>query len=385
MAGSVRRSGDDLDAVPLRIASSPLAADGEAGRHDALNFDTLSISGWAERNVRALLRRASRSFPECGFAFVTFEPGCDRPRKVVVSEGAEDAVASFLAARIWRPEWFADGKTRTPAAVQGLRSFAAPFHIGNEIPLRQQHALVFAVSGPMPAIMAAWKPATYGAFREPDTASLHEAADAASKALRLSVELAASQMTDLAASLNRFKLGYMAIDEAFQLVHTNATADDLLEEGRYVLRAGDALKFADQSADARLRQLLRHLAGKSRQAEDAEGVIAVRSGDGTHLARLVANVQRDTDDSLLGPPLFAITISQNKSLTGVEPAQLRRQGFTSAEAELAANLMRGLTIAQHAKERGIAVATARAHLKRAMMRVGVHRQPDLIRYIVGLS
>jgi DNA-binding CsgD family transcriptional regulator len=53
-------------------------------------------------------------------------------------------------------------------------------------------------------------------------------------------------------------------------------------------------------------------------------------------------------------------------------------GLTPAEASLAASLLGGATIAEHAKRRRIGIATARTHLSRILEKTGTRRQGDLI-------
>jgi DNA-binding CsgD family transcriptional regulator len=56
-------------------------------------------------------------------------------------------------------------------------------------------------------------------------------------------------------------------------------------------------------------------------------------------------------------------------------------GLTPAEAALVAALAAGSTLEQHARKRGVAVATVRVQLKHVNMKTGVRRQSDLVRLV----
>ena len=382
-----KSSGDDQNAVPSKDRIWPALAQNTRGSGDAADLDALNNSGWAERRIRTILRGAVRQFQECRFLVAAFGAGLRTPTKVVCSEGVDEALVEFLQQSNWRAELLsANGASVSGLIVPGgFHAFVASPEGHSDALLEQDRALVFTMPGPLTSVVAAWKPLEYGPFRELDIAPLRETAQIVSTIIRLGVEFAAAQMAGLAACLERLDLGYLVVDQSLRLVYANAAAERLLQKGDYMHRTNGVLQLADQIADTRLQQVMLYLAGKPKRAEDSEGVVAIRAANDARLARCVMTIQRDTEDALLGPPLFALTIMATRDATDVDSAQLRRRGFTPAETELVTDLMKGLTVTQHANERGIAVATARAHLKRAMMRIGVHRQTDLIRYVVGLS
>jgi DNA-binding CsgD family transcriptional regulator len=339
--------------------------------------------GWAEGNIVRVLRSALHNFPECGFAVATFDPHAERTTKVLFSDGVNDDVKVVFERARWRPEWLRATRGRAVEIAGGLRGLS-PEEGPEAAPEGTHHLQIFALAGPMNVMIAMWRSTEYGPFGELEVGPLRETAQSVASIVRLGAEIAAAQTAELAANLDRLRLGFVIVDQILRLSFANATAREMLESGAHILSVDNALKVADQVSEARLRQLIAHIASLPKHSPDATGIIAIRSGNGEALARCIANIQRDTEDSLLGTPLFGLTLSTQSQAGVTQPAQLRRLGFTPAEAELAADLLKGLTVTQHAKERGIAVATARAHLKRAMMRVGVHRQADLIRHVVGL-
>ena len=342
--------------------------------------------GWTEKHVRGVLTLAAETFPECGFSVGTFAPGSDMATKILCSDGTDPPLEALFGRSKWRPEWLSGGPGggifTIPVGVRGLAPFS---HESQESILGARHLLIFAMPGLLNVMLAIWRSADYGPFREPEMGPLREKAQSIMSVIRLGAEVAAAQTGELAANLDRLRHGFVVVDQLLRMTFLNVIAQEMLQQGAYAHTADNALRLDDPVSEARLRQVITHIAPLSRQVSEATGIIAIRAANSDSLARCIVNLQRDADDSLLGPPLFALTISAQGNTANMQPAHLRRLGFTPAESELAADLLKGLTVTQHARERGIAVATARAHLKRAMMRVGVHRQADLIRHIVGLS
>ncbi|WP_434385964.1 LuxR C-terminal-related transcriptional regulator [Melittangium boletus] len=61
----------------------------------------------------------------------------------------------------------------------------------------------------------------------------------------------------------------------------------------------------------------------------------------------------------------------------------RLHGLTPTEALLAASLAQGLSLAEFAATRGCTEQTARTHLKRVLDKMGVRRQSELVRVLLG--
>jgi DNA-binding NarL/FixJ family response regulator len=371
---------------PLRRATSRSLDSGWSMFDNTKGLVPAGTPGWTEKHIRSVVVLAAETFPECGFAVATFAPDSDSPTKTFCSNGTELALETLFARSKWRSEWLAGGSSGGIVAIPvGVRGVAPFSHEMQESILGARHLLIFAMPGLLNVMLAVWRSADYGPFREPEMGPLREKAQSIASVIRLGTEVGATQTTELAANLDRLRLGFIVVDQLLRMTYINVIAQEMLQQGVYAHAVDNTLKLDDPVSEARLRQVINHIAPLSKQVSEATGIIAIRAGNSDGLARCIVNLQRDADDSLLGPALFALTISAQGNTATMQPAHLRRLGFTPAESELAADLLKGLTVTQHARERGIAVATARAHLKRAMMRVGVHRQADLIRHIVGLS
>jgi DNA-binding CsgD family transcriptional regulator len=336
------------------------------------------------------LNHAARNLPECKFAAATFDTSEDNVFKCLTSEGVDDATIAFFEAVIGKPSFIA----AAAAKMNGASSIYGGFHgLGASIDCagttfsQPDHAVLFSqmIAPSLSAIVAGWKPVEYGQFRQPDLGFVTELAQTVFSSLRIRTNMVHSEIAGISRSLNRLDLGLMVVDQDLQIHQTNSAGQLFLDLREFLYQDCATLKFADRIAETRLRQLLRHLAGKRKGAEDGDGVIAVRKADDEQLLRCVVTILRDGDDAILGPPLFGLTVPVHRAARGADSTQLRRAGLSPAEAGLAADLLRGLTVAQHATSRGVTIATARAHLKRAMMRLGVHRQADLIRHLMNLN
>lgn len=60
-----------------------------------------------------------------------------------------------------------------------------------------------------------------------------------------------------------------------------------------------------------------------------------------------------------------------------------RHGLTPAETRLVESVALGLTVAEHAANRGISVNTARVHMQRVLEKTGARRQARLIRMLLA--
>jgi DNA-binding CsgD family transcriptional regulator len=182
----------------------------------------------------------------------------------------------------------------------------------------------------------------------------------------------------MTAILDQMDVCLIITDETFAVRRTNRAGEELLRAGDvFVVRAG-RLGLVDPLAEQRFMHHVQHLLGGGARA--AESVLPLQGAGG--LAKVGITVLRDED--MPGPRLLAIAVTRRAGARIIGLDQLLGIGLTKAEAELCAALLAGVTVTQYAQSKSIAVATARAHLKRAMMRLGVHRQADLIRSLMAM-
>jgi DNA-binding CsgD family transcriptional regulator len=361
------------------------------GAEDKGELDVTRASGCAERAARGLLEYASRNLPECSFVLATFDAAKETMFKCFANATADKRAVAFFEVVGCKRSFFSSVAAKmtgdSTVITGGFHKVAETLNypvVGFET---RDHAILFrqSIAESVSAMLAVWKPLDYGQFRDPDLGFLLEVAQTAFSSLRIRANIVQAGITGMARSLNRLDLGFIVADQNLEILHTNTLSEQMLVQRDFFYNDGKHLKFADGVAEVRLHQLLRHLASKKMGDDDGEGVIAIRKTDNEQLLRCAVTILRDCDDAILGRPLFGLTVPAVRSAKGADSAQLRRVGLSPAEAGLAADLLRGLTVSQHATARGITVTTARAHLKRAMRRFGVHRQADLIRHLMNLN
>lgn len=88
-----------------------------------------------------------------------------------------------------------------------------------------------------------------------------------------------------------------------------------------------------------------------------------------------------------GAPGWAMTVVADPQRRPAADAALLRRAFglTAAEAELAAALGHGSSVAEHAAARGISVHTARCQLRAVLSKVGARRQAEVVAIVTALA
>ena len=67
----------------------------------------------------------------------------------------------------------------------------------------------------------------------------------------------------------------------------------------------------------------------------------------------------------------------------VKARRLSKFHLTPTETLIAMSIAKGMTLADIARSRGIAIGTARSHLKHVFRKTGTHRQAELVRAILS--
>ncbi len=182
--------------------------------------------------------------------------------------------------------------------------------------------------------------------------------------------------------------GVVLLDAAGRVIHANPAAEAIFRAGDGLTATGGQLSFADPGARRRFaRTLAAFLDGSLDAAVRPGGELLVPrpSGAPAYLVSVRRLPLPDADD---GPGARAAAIAFLHDPGRIEvPAAGRIAkafGLTRREAELAAALYAGQSLAEHAAERGIRLTTARFHLYQAMDKMGVRRQAELVRLVGNL-
>jgi DNA-binding CsgD family transcriptional regulator len=171
-------------------------------------------------------------------------------------------------------------------------------------------------------------------------------------------------------------------DATPRLSHANAALRRIAARGEGLMLGRERLLAADAAADRALASAAEELArAAARGARRMRGIAVPRPGGRRPF--LVHAIALGADAARRHGVLFIVT---DPDVGAPDPRLLRRLlGFTAAEAELAAMLARGATLAGAAAARGISVETARTQLRSLLGKTGCSRQAELVRLLVRLG
>ncbi len=177
--------------------------------------------------------------------------------------------------------------------------------------------------------------------------------------------------------LHQSTTGMVLLDHSGEVRWVNQRAKQLLQDSPHMAVKGAKLRCAVADDQQQLNELIA-CASLSRQAGE----------------RLVGSVGPlwDKPLQLLASPMFTSTASyialylaeQDPRLELSVAEVVKLFGLTPAEARLAIALHDGLSINEYADLQGISAGTARIQLKSIFSKLGINRQPELVR-LMGAS
>ena len=176
------------------------------------------------------------------------------------------------------------------------------------------------------------------------------------------------------------------VDLRGRVIERNAAADRMLARGHLVRATPDGvIRLGDPEAQRAFSAAL----GAIRQSDSGlaacRGVL--RSPAGTVATYRLMPAPSDGNSFLRSPRAPLLLLIRASGACPRETAGLLNEAFgaTPAEAELGLNLLRGLSLAEHAAERGVAVNTVRVQLKSLYRKTGTGRQGELVALLARLA
>ncbi|WGL15894.1 helix-turn-helix transcriptional regulator [Microbulbifer bruguierae] len=182
----------------------------------------------------------------------------------------------------------------------------------------------------------------------------------------------------LSQSLDQFNTGVVVLDRQGGLHWSNHCARQIIQRSRHLSLSGKKLRCA-ANGDQRLFAELIDRAGRERGSRFVGSIGAAWDAP----LQLLALPMPAADSA--AAPYVALYLSESEvklNLQAVDIVQLF--GLTPAEAKLAIALCEGDSVTEYAAKLGVAVGTVRVQLKSIFSKLGVHRQPELVR-IIGSS
>ena len=182
------------------------------------------------------------------------------------------------------------------------------------------------------------------------------------------------------AVLDQMPLGVILLDHDTRVVCLNSYARDIVA-ARAVLEIRDgALRACATAEQDTLQASLRSASEGASEDDDSALIVLGGGGTGPRIAAMVTGgnpAKAFTGDALVTVTLF--DFAHRRTLSGTVLRQI--YGLTRAEVNLVQTLVGGCSLEDGARELGIALNTARTHLKHIFHKTGAKRQSELIHQI----
>ncbi|WP_428821250.1 helix-turn-helix transcriptional regulator [Microbulbifer sp. MCCC 1A16149] len=179
----------------------------------------------------------------------------------------------------------------------------------------------------------------------------------------------------LSHSLDQFNTGVLVLDGAGELRWANTLARQVLGRSQHVSQAGSRLRCSSREDQQLLDELIEH----ARKEPCGRFVGKIGPEWNAPLQLLAVPIRAGTS------PGIVLYISESGVKTDLSALEIVRLfGLTPAEARLAVALYEGCAVNEYAAKQGISSGTARIQLKSIFSKLGVHRQPELVR-LLGAS
>jgi DNA-binding CsgD family transcriptional regulator len=186
--------------------------------------------------------------------------------------------------------------------------------------------------------------------------------------------------------LDRFGGGVVLLDRRAHVLAANAYAESLLRAADGLLSVQGSLIASAPRDGVLLRRFIDAVASRDPRSPDAAGGALVVQRPSGRMPYQVLVSPLAAPWLATAPRQAAVVVYVTDPARGPEPdrdAVCRYLGLTPAEGGVVLALARGLSIADVARERGIAVNTVRTHVKRSLAKAEVGRQAELVRLVLS--
>lgn len=190
-----------------------------------------------------------------------------------------------------------------------------------------------------------------------------------------------SEHSLLVDAVEQFAVGTILLDHRLNVIRLNEVAAAILAEADGIRLAGQSIVFAASSTDRAFRTAAREAAGA--RAPGHRAILGVPRPSGRRELALVIRPMALPDFMQTGQaPAVALFLTDPSRQRTVRAEAVRKMfSCTPTEAEIAAALANGLSVADTAERLGIARNTVRAHLRSIFAKLGLNRQSQLIQLI----
>lgn len=180
---------------------------------------------------------------------------------------------------------------------------------------------------------------------------------------------------------DKLTLGMMLINQYGKVSWHNNSAVSIIEDSDYIDLVDNELRFHHKADRDIFFQLLQQMLSPTESASyPFYRVGEYQSCPIQLLLTPITPTQSIQSMQAKQPLTFALFLSNSqKEMALSDPNIGRLFGLTPAEVKLASALANGFSITEYASEKGISVGTARIQLKSIFSKMGVTRQPELVK------
>jgi DNA-binding CsgD family transcriptional regulator len=204
------------------------------------------------------------------------------------------------------------------------------------------------------------------------------------QAAQLTIELRRLRCMERIAGLVTEQLGAAVIvcDSGARILELDRAAERLLEAGEALTARDGRLSACRAFETGHLEALIATAAGLRGRVRGGRMPLGGVLGS----APLIATVTPlDTEYSRSGNRAVIVLISGGEVKAASEEQISELFRLSRAETRLAAALAQGRTLAEITADRGLKITTLRTQLSSILKKLGIHRQADLVRLLVGVS
>jgi DNA-binding CsgD family transcriptional regulator/PAS domain-containing protein len=188
-------------------------------------------------------------------------------------------------------------------------------------------------------------------------------------------------------AMDHLTLATVILDASGHVIHTNALAREILQRQDGIALSNDTLALTHPADAQRLRDAIARAIAVGRAAKPGivEVLRARRPSGAGHYGMMIRPAAGSVEvDAQAVSPAVAVFISVEEGTQTPPPVETIRKLFelTHKEAQLALCLANGRSLQEAARDLGITLNTARAHLRSTFSKTGIDRQARLVRAIL---
>jgi DNA-binding response OmpR family regulator/DNA-binding CsgD family transcriptional regulator len=206
------------------------------------------------------------------------------------------------------------------------------------------------------------------------------------RSLRHAIERKRGQREGVLATLDRFPVGVLLLNEEGRVFLSNRAAEEILAEGDGLSLEQGFLRTGSVQDTARIEEAIRRATQASSREPSlpVEGLSVPRQSLRRPLSLMVAPIRaRDPQHTERRPSAVLFVSDPERRTLGTNALLTRLYGLSPAEARLAGELMQGHSLEASTTKLGISIHTGRSQLKRTLVKTDTRRQGELIRLLLA--